>query len=199
MAKNSPDFTIANNVHAFVHCGPVGDDSVDEGRDFTLITSSNCHVVYADNGNKVEHIQGSSYEVCGHSIDPTQKEAIAKALVAHSGDLVLNAERGNIRLKARNILIETSGEKGEGNFLLSSNGHVILASTEEVRLAGSNICINGTAGINLVSSNFINMSGDIKRFGPVTAISTITNLVAGNWGSLIEGITNSCGKTGGVV
>lgn len=195
MTKNSPDFTIANNTHAFVHCGPTGPDIVDEGRDFTLITASNCHLVYADNGNKIEHIQGTSYEVCGHSIDPKQKESIAKAIVANNGDLILNAERGNIRLVAKNILIETSGPKGEGNFLLSSNGHVILSSTEEVRLAGSNICINGTAGINIVSGNFINMSGDIQKFGPVTAISMIKNLLAGNWSSLIEGITNSCGKT----
>ena len=63
-------------------------------------------------------------------------------------------------------------------------------------MAGSKICINGTAGINLVSGNFISMSGDMKTFGPVTAISSIKSLLAGNWGSLIEGLTNSCGKTG---
>lgn len=119
-----------------------------------------------------------------------------KAICVKNGDLVLNAERGNIRLKAKNIYFESKGGKGEGNFLVSSNGYIILASTEEVRLAGSKICINGTAGINVVSGNFINMFGEIQKFGPVSAISTIKSLLAGNWGSLIEGMTNSCGKTG---
>ena len=90
--------------------------------------------------------------------------------------------------------METNGTSPEGNFLVSSNGYIVLASTEEVRLAGTRICINGTAGVNIVSGNFINMSGDLKAFGPVTAVSAIKNLVAGNWGSLIEGLTKSCGS-----
>lgn len=196
MAKQAPDITVANNSHCFIHCGAVGPESEDEGRDLTIMTSANNHVVYAKNGSKVEHIQGASYETCGHEIDPAQKEAVAKAICVKNGDLVLNAERGNIRLKAKNIYFESKGGKGEGNFLVSSNGYIILASTEEVRLAGSKICINGTAGINVVSGNFINMSGEIQKFGPVSAISTIKSLLAGNWGSLIEGMTNSCGKTG---
>lgn len=196
MADKAPDVTIANNPYCFIHAGPIGPESTDDGRDLTIITSGNNHVVYAENGNKVEHIQGTYHEVSGHRIDPQQKEVIARSIVAKTGDIIISAERGTISLKAKNIHLETSGEKGEGNFLVGSNGHIILASSEEVRLAGSRICINGTSGVNVVSGNFINMSGDIKYFGPVGALSTIKNLLAGNWGSLIEGLTNSCGKTG---
>lgn len=196
MAEKAPEFTIANNPYCFLHCGPVGPDDEDDGRDFTLITAANNHLVYSDNGNKVEHVQGTFHEVTGHSIDPDQKEVISRSIVARNGDIIISAERGTISLKAKNIHLETTGEKGEGNFLVGSNGYIILASTEEVRIAGSRICINGTAGVNVVSGNFINMSGDMKYFGPVGALSTIKNLLAGNWGNLIEGLTNSCGKTG---
>lgn len=59
--------------------GLFGPESEDEGRDLTIMTSANNHVVYAKNGSKVEHIQGASYETCGHEIDPAQKEAVAKS------------------------------------------------------------------------------------------------------------------------
>ena len=196
MADRAPDITISNNPYCFIHAGPIGPESTDDGRDLTIITSANNHVVYGSNGNKVEHIQGTYHEVSGHSIPPDEKEAIARSIVAKNGDIIISAERGTISLKAKNIHIESMGEKDEGNFLVGSNGHIIFASSEEVRLAGSRICINGTSGVNVISGNFINMSGDIKYFGPVSALSTIKNLLAGNWGNLIEGLTKSCGKTG---
>jgi len=195
MANPAPDFTLANNPHALIHCGPIGSDREDDGRDLTIITGGGGnHIAHYKNGNKTEHIEGAWHEVSGLGKNPKQNEAIARSITAHSGDIVINAERGNIKLIAKNILMETSGTSPEGNFLVSSNGYIVLASTEEVRLAGTRICINGTAGVNIVSGNFINMSGDLKAFGPVTAVSAIKNLVAGNWGSLIEGLTKSCGS-----
>lgn len=195
MANPAPDFTLANNPHALIHCGPIGSDKEDDGRDLTIITGGGeNHIAYFKNGNKTEHIEGTWHEVSGLGKNPKQNEAISRSITAHSGDIVITAATGNIKLKARNILIETSAPSPEGNFLVSSNGYIVLASTEEVRVAGTRICINGTAGVNIVSGNFINMSGDIKAFGPVTAVSTIKNLVAGNWASLVEGLTKSCGS-----
>ena len=195
MKNQAPDFTLVNNPHTIIHCGPIGSDKEDDERDLTIMTGGGeNHVAYFKNGNKTEHIEGTWHEVSGLGKNPKQNEAIARSITAHSGDIVINAERGNIKLKARNILIETSAPSPEGNFLVSSNGYIVLASTEEVRLAGSRICINGTAGVNIVSGNFINMSGDLKAFGPVTAVSTIKNLVAGNWSALVEGLTKSCGS-----
>lgn len=194
MANPAPDFTVANNPHALIHCGPIGSDKEDDGRDLTIITGGGeNHIAYFKNGNKTEHIEGTWHEVSGLGKNPKQNEAISRSITAHSGDIVLNAERGNIKLIGRNILIETSATSPEGNVLVHSNGYIVLASTEEVRLAGTRICINGTAGVNIVSGNFINMSGDIKAFGPVTAVSVIKNLVAGNWSALVEGLTKSCG------
>ena len=61
----APDYTIANNPHAFVHCGPIGPGSQDDGRDFCIITSKNNHCVYHTDGSKVEHIQDAWHEVSG--------------------------------------------------------------------------------------------------------------------------------------
>lgn len=193
--ETAPDFTIANNPHAFVHCGPIGPEDIDDGRDFCIITSANNHSVHHKDGSKIEHIQGSCHEVSGYNIDPTNKESIGRSIIAKNGDLVLNAERGTIHLKAKNIHIETSGEDKQGNLLVSSNGHIILASTQEVRLAGTRVCVNGTAGVNIVSGNFLNLMGYQNVKGPVTALSSIKSLLDGNWSSLLEGLSKTCGET----
>jgi hypothetical protein len=194
----APDYTIANNPHAYVHCGPIGPGSQDDGRDFCIITSTNNHCVYHKDGSKVEHIQDAWHEVSGHSIDGTKKEAIARSIVAKNGDLIINAERGNIHLKAKNIHIETTGEKNQGNFLVSSNGHVIIASTKEVRIAASRLCLNGTSGVNIVTENFVNVMGLLEQFPPQSMTKSITSLLQGNWESLLKGLSQSCGSTGTV-
>lgn len=191
--QQAPDFTIANNPHAFIHCGPVGPEGYDDGRDFSIVTAANNHCIWHNNGYKVEHIQKGYHEVSGHTLDVTQKEAIARSIIAKNGDLVINAERGTIYLKAKNIHLETSGGNKEGNFLVTSNGMIVLSSTQEVRLAGSRVCLTGTSGINIVSSNFINLYGKMNTKGPVT-LKSIQSLLSGGWSSLIEGLSKSCGE-----
>ena len=191
--QKAPDFTIANNPHAFIHCGPVGPEGVDDGRDFSIVTASNNHCVWHSNGYKIEQIQKGYHEVSGHTLDVTQKEEIARSIIAKNGDLVLNAERGTIYLKAKNIHLETSGGDKEGNFLVTSNGFIVLTSTQVVRLAGSRVCLTGTSGINIVSSNFINMYGKMNTKGPKT-LSSIKDLLSGNWSSLVDGLSKSCGE-----
>ena len=191
--QKAPDFTIANNPHAFIHCGPVGPEGYDDGRDFSIVTAANNHCVWHSNGYKVEHIQGGYHEVSGHDLDVTQKEAIARSIIAKNGDLVINAERGTIYLKAKNIHLETSGEDKQGNFLVSSNGMIVLASTQEVRLSGSRVCITGTSGINIVSSNFINLYGKMSTKAPLT-LKSIQSLLSGDWSSLVQGLSKSCGE-----
>ena len=192
MSNTSPDYTIANNPHCLIHCGPVGPESVDDQRDLTIVTSTDCQVVYGKSGNKVEHIQGHSAEVCGHSIDPEQKEAVAKAIIAENGDILFIAEAGNIRFKAKNIYIETSGESGHGNILASANGQITLASGDEVRIAGGNVCIRGQNGINLTTDYFVRVSGKMMEGGAASTGGLISKFMAGNWADLLTGITQSC-------
>ena len=120
----APDYTIADNPHCLVHCGPLGPEHKDDKRDFTLVTSGGSHLVYGKNGNKVEHINGYNAEACGYDLDGDQKSVVAKAILAANGDIVLTAEAGDIRMKARNIYIETEGEEDEGNFLVDANGQI---------------------------------------------------------------------------
>ena len=42
----APDYTIADNPHCFVHCGPLGPEHKDDKRDYTLVTSGGAHLVY---------------------------------------------------------------------------------------------------------------------------------------------------------
>ena len=108
MAKQAPEITVTNNPHAFIQCGPVATEEYDDKRDLTIVTSGGAQCVYAKSGNKTEVIPGASGEICGGNLDPSQKEAIAKAIVAPTGDIIILAENGNIRFRVR---IFTSKQK----------------------------------------------------------------------------------------
>jgi len=190
MAEKAPDYTVTNNPHALIHCGPIAaDDAGDDGRDLTFATSSNCQVVYSKSGNKDEHIQGTSGEVCGHGIDPTQRGAVAKAIVAKNGDICLTAQ-GDIRLKARNVYIETSGPQGEGNFMLSANGLIALGTGHEFRATGGRMCFISEATINFAGNVVIN--GDLSKSSALSTASFVSSLLAGNWASVITSLSNTC-------
>ena len=193
MPQSSPDYTIANNSHCFVHCGPIGPESIDDGRDLTIITSTDSQVVYGKSGNKVEHIMRSNYETCGHQTDPEENGGIARSICAKNGDIALIAENGSIRLKAKNIYIETSGPSGSGNILASANGQIILATGDQIKLAGGkNVCIHGEGGVTISSPAFIKNAGKVIDGGSASTGSLISSVLAGNWGSILQGLSNSC-------
>ena len=191
MAEKAPDYTVTSNPYALIHCGPIGSDADgDDGRDLTIATSVNCQTTYYKSGNKMDHIQGYSGEVCGYALDSTQEGTVAKAIIAENGDIVLDAEGGNIRLQAKNVYIETSGEQGQGNFMVSANGLVALATGHEFRASAGRMC--------LISEGNINFSGNVKVAGKIAcseALNTasfVTSLLAGNWASVITSITQTC-------
>lgn len=191
----SPDVTIANNPHCFIHAGPDGPDTEDSGNDLYIATSGKCQVAYAKNGNKVEHIEGFHAETSGYNIDPEQQGAVGRAIFAKNGDIVLTADNGNIRLKAKNIYIETTGSKGdesEGNFIVNANGQLILVGGDETKIAGGTVCIRGEKDINLVSPGFIKASGDIIDGGAASTADFISSLMTANWQSIIDGMTQAC-------
>ena len=101
--SNAPDYTITANPHAFMHCGPVTHEGIDDKRDLTIITSANNSIIHSKSGNKNERIQGFSAEVVAINGDPSQHGGVGKAIIAKSGDIVLNAENGDVYINARNI------------------------------------------------------------------------------------------------
>jgi len=190
MASKAPDFTLADNTHCLIHCGPIAPESKDDERDLTIMTSASNHVVYGKNGNKVEHIQGAIRETCGHGLDPEQKNNPARTICAKYGDIDLVAENGDIRLTARNIHFVTSGGDGDGNFLVSSNGQVTISTGGELRLAAGDMCITAAKSVKINSN--LRISGKIFKGSAVSSASTLQALLAGNWAQLLTSLSQTC-------
>jgi len=189
--SQSPDYTIAQNPHAFVHCGPVATDDVDDKRDLTIITSANNQIIHAKSGNMVERIQGFSGEIVGIAADPTQQGGIGKAIVAKAGDIVLTAENGNIHLNAKNIYFHASaGEEGQGNIMASCNGFYQVSTGGEYRLAAARMCIVSEGNMNFVGNMVL--SGDFHKGSSVASASFLSSILSGNWANIVNAISKSC-------
>jgi len=190
MAKQAPEITIANNPHAFIQCGPVAPEEYDDKRDLTIVTSAGAHVVYGKSGNKTEVIPGQSGEICGGNLDPSQKEAIAKAIVAPAGDIIVLAENGNLRFKGKNIYFEAEGPEDDGNIIATGNGQVIIKGGDHIRLASDDICI--------AAAKSITMNGDIYHRGKIdqapalSALNIVKQLMGANFVALFSSIKESC-------
>ena len=156
-----PDHILTDNPHGAIVYGPITPEDTDDGTRY-LQTSTGGHITWANkNGNTTTITPGQNSEICGRGLvqgkntDATD-ESVAKAIIARKGDIVITAEQGNIKLKAKNIWIETSGEGSAGNFHVNSNGHVNLTAGEKVTIGGTKMCLIGKENIALSSDGFIN-------------------------------------------
>ena len=189
--SQAPDYTISQNAHAFVHCGPLKVDEKDDKRDLTILTSSGNEVIYAKSGNKLERTQGFSGEVVGIAGDPSQEGGIGKAVVAKSGDIVLTAENGDIYLKARNIFFSASdGREGKGNIMAECNGYLQLATGGEFRVAAGRMCFVSEGNMNFVGQMVI--SGGMHKGSSLASAGFLSSILSGNWASIITSISQSC-------
>lgn len=190
MAETSPDFTICNNSHALIHAGPLGPEGKDIGNDLYVATSAKCQTHWNKNGTKTEYVDGKWDEVSGYNI--AAENRIARTIVAKNGDIHINADSGDLYLKARNIYIETEGAKPHGCFLVNANGHMILSGADEVRIAsGTNLCLIGKSKITFVGTQLIS-SGKFIDSGPISTGDFIGKFMSGNFTALIEGMLQSC-------
>ena len=188
---HAPDYTVANTPHCLIHCGPTGSDQTDDNRDLTINTSANCQLLYHKSGGKTELIQGTSTEVCGYNIDPKQKDAVARAIVADNGDIILIADNGNIRMRAKNIYMETSaGESGQGNFMVQANGQVMLSTGDEIRLAAGNMCFTASKAFQFVGD--FKQVGKFVSGGAADAAGAVSSLLTGNWSAILSTISRTC-------
>lgn len=187
-----PDYTITSNPHAFLHCGPVATQDVDDERDFTIITSSQNEIVHYKNGVYEQHIVGASNEVVGINGDPSQKNKTTKSIIAESGDIVINAKAGTIHLVAQNIHLDatTNGKKGNGNIMVDCNGMLRLTTGDEFRVAAGRMCFRSEGGINFVGD--VRISGDLFKGSAVASADMLKSLLAGEWANVINGISESC-------
>lgn len=187
-----PEFTIADNTFGTIFFGPV--DSKNYSTGLTILVNSaemGSRLTYGTDGSKKEVIEKGSTEICGVGFDPKQKENVAKAIIADHGDIVLSAEKGNLKIIARNIFIESIGGDNAGVFAVSANGAITMATGDAMTLSsGKGICLRGGSGVNIVSDHFIKLIGTVQEGSPFNLCSLTS--MQGAIAALIQNIQNSC-------
>ena len=156
-----PEHVVTDNPHGGMVYGPISTEKDDDGTRYLQTVKGGHTLIVNENGNKLDHTPGTHNELCGTDLvkgknTDASDEAVAKAIVARHGDIVMIAEHGNIKLKAKNIWIETSGSGSAGNFLVSANGHIAMTAGEKVTIGGTKLCMIGKENIALSSDGFIN-------------------------------------------
>jgi len=187
-----PEVLISDNPHGIMFFGPGGTD--DDGAQYTLATSSGSMVHYNKNGSKIELVRTKSCEIVGDDLAKDRKtlenEVIAKSITAKNGDIVFNAQNGNIKLLAKNIWIETNGDGKNGVFYVNANGQIQISSSDQLVLSGSKICIRGQAGIDLATDHFINLLGEVGSGSPLSSL--LGAFIPAPFADLLKGIHASC-------
>ena len=174
-----PQHTVTENPYGNIAYGPMSTEEDDDGTRYVQ-TIAGDHITWANkNGNKTTITPGTSGEICGTELVKGKNtnatdESVAKAIIARKGDIVITAEHGNIKLKAKNIWIETSDEAPGGNFNVNANGHIDLTAGEKVTIGGTKMCLIGKANLTLFCNNTINLiSHEVKESNPFSIISLI--------------------------
>jgi hypothetical protein len=191
MAQLSPDFTVVNNSHCCIHAGPMGVKSQDVQNDLYIQTSKKCYTNWFKNGTKTEYVHGRWDEVSGYGI--TQEHDIARTICAKNGDIHINADYGDIYLKARNIYMETKGDKPNGCFLVNANGHMVLTGAEVKVASGTNLCLIGKGKITATGNQLIGISGSGNGWtSACSSANFLSSIMTSNFSSVINGIAQSC-------
>jgi len=193
-----PEQIIADNQYGIIFMGPSGEqDKVGESVDTNMVVSlkGGHNQTYTLGGNKGEIVPGSSHEIVGINLsqgrNESENEAIAKSIVADNGDIVLNAENGNIKLKAKNIYIETFGDGSDGSVLIKANDHITMRADEQLNLAGGKVCVTAADSITLnAKGNLRLLYDDIMQGSPLSGL--LGTLMPGPVASLITDIAETC-------
>jgi hypothetical protein len=184
-----PEYTVTNNPHGVMFFGPGGaNNKPDEGSEFTLVTKGGYIEHSNENGNTTIRVPQRFDEICGDQLDGSQKENIAKSIVARNGDICITSVNGNIKLKAKNIFIETNGPKNNGTFQVSANGQITLATGDNIVISGTKLCLSGQAGVDIASNHMIKMLGEMSYGSPLSSLPFLPGPVS----DLIQGILESC-------
>jgi len=189
---------IADNQYGLIFMGPSGEqDKVGESLDTNMVVSlkGGHNQTYTLGGNKGEIVPGSSHEIVGINLsqgrNESENEAIAKSIVADNGDIVLNAENGNIKLKAKNIYIETIGSGSDGSVLIKANDHITIRGEEQLNLAGGKVCVTAADSITLnAKGNLRLLYDEIMQGSPLSGL--LETLMPGPVASLITDIAETC-------
>jgi len=199
MSKPNPaEQIIADNKYGLIFMGPSGEvDELGESLDTNMVVSlkGGHNQTYTLGGNKGEIVPGQSHEIVGTQLDngrtESESEVIAKSIIAENGDIVINAEDGNIKLKAKNIYIEAQGEGSNGSILVKANDHIIVRAEEQINVAGGKVCISSADSITLNANGYLRtLYSDIIQGSPFNV--NLQTFTLDSVASLIDSITSSC-------
>ena len=193
-----PEHVVTDNPHGGMVYGPVSDENNDDGTRYVQTVEGGHTILVNKNGNKLDHTPGTHNELCGTDLvkgknTDAPDEAVAKAIVARKGDIVIVAEHGNIKLKAENIYVESVATDNSGNFLVKSNGHIAMTAGEKVTFAGTKLCMIGKDQITLSSKGSIDLfCSDLNKSSPLSGIfGILTNMSLAN---LLKLVDSECGR-----
>ena len=87
---------------------------------------------------------------------------------AENGDIVIKARNGKIRMEGLDIEMVATGNDPEGNFWIKSN--------ETIKLDSKNITIDGTLSVNLVSTGVVHVRSSLMQItsGLVNGVTAAT-------------------------
>ena len=186
----NPEVVLSENPHGILFFGPSGEK--DDGAQYSMAVAAGSYVQYNKNGNKSEIIMGASHETCAVDIlpdaDEIPKETIAKSIVAKEGDIVLNAENGNVKIIAKNLFFETTGSGNDGSFMVAANEAITMVSREQMTLAGTKVCVTASTEITLNCPGKINLLGYLSKSEAIS----LGSFMSAPFSSLLEAISQSC-------
>ena len=193
-----PTQTIADNQYGLIFMGPAGeDDKTGEklGTNMVMALKGGHNQTYTLNGNKGEIVPGSSHEICGTELsqgrNSPEEEIPAKSIIAENGDIILNAQNGNVKILAKNIYVETTGAGSDGSVLIKANDHITMKADEQLNLAGGKVCMTAADSITINAKGYLRMLySDVIQGSPLSGV--LGSFVPGPVAKLITDIAETC-------
>lgn len=191
-----PEFTITDNSYGTIFLGPAGDEKTNPGTHYVRSLTSGNFEMHTKDGNKSEIVQGTNHEIVVGSIPgdnrkQKEKENVARSITVKEGDIAIIAENGNIKLKAKNIFIETVGDGNDGSFMVKANEAITMVAGEQMTLGGAKICLSSADSITLNGQGLLYiLCKDISEGSPLSGL--LSSFVPGPVSKLIDGIALSC-------
>tara|TARA_B100000073_G_scaffold144279_2_gene118781 strand:+ start:2272 stop:2841 length:570 start_codon:yes stop_codon:yes gene_type:complete len=186
----NPEVVLSENPHGILFFGPSGEK--DDGAQYSMAVAAGSYVQYNKNGNKSEIVMGASHEICGTDIlpdsDEVPNETVAKSIIAKDGDIVLNAENGNVKIIAKNIFFEATGSGNDGSFMVKANEAITMGSGEQMTFAGAKVCVTAATEITLNCPGKINLLGVLSKSEAVS----LGSFMSAPFATLLQAISQSC-------
>ena len=111
-------------------------------------------------GRAVLYTPGMSMEVLGEGLKVRNNNDIsqlpAKIIKCKKGDIIIEAENGDITLRGRNINIDANGGDQGGQFNMKAT-RVATIDSPDIRLQGEKILIKADNTTNIISKGFLEL------------------------------------------